>query len=224
MIDPTPSRTQILENIRRCLGSAANVSPHEDSDRRQEYGEIQRNYRRNTELDSAGRIHLFEERVREYDAVVHRVSANNIADAVAERLQIRSKKRLAIPETLPKEWLPSMFTFAAADHFSAAELDACDGVVTGCTVAIALTGTIVLQSAPTQGPRRLTLIPDYHLCVVFAEQIVETVPEALERLASTAMLPTTFISGPSATSDIEMTRICGVHGPRTLDVLVVMNV
>ena len=117
MIDPTPSRTQLLENIRRCLAPAANVSPHEGPDRRQQYGEIQRNYRRNTELDSAGRIHLFEERVREYDAVVHRVSASNIADAVAEPLQIRSKKRLVRPETLPKEWLPSMFTLAAADPF-----------------------------------------------------------------------------------------------------------
>jgi L-lactate dehydrogenase complex protein LldG len=93
--------------------------------------------------------------------------------------------------------------------------------LTGCTVAIAETGTIVLQNAPAQGPRILSLVPDYHLCVVFAEQVVATVPEAFEWLRGSSHLPTTFVSGPSATADIEMTRIKGVHGPRFLDVLIV---
>jgi L-lactate dehydrogenase complex protein LldG len=97
-----------------------------------------------------------------------------------------------------------------------------DGVITGCTIAIAETGSIVLQSAAAQGPRILSLVPDYHLCVVFAEQIVETVPESFAQLDATSMLPTTFISGPSATADIEMTRIKGVHGPRFLDVVLVV--
>ncbi len=108
-----------------------------------------------------------------------------------------------------------------ADALSNVELDKFDGLISGCTVAIALTGTIVLQNVPGQGPRKLSLIPDYHLCVVFAEQIVETVPEAFDKLAATATLPTTLISGPSATADIEMTRIKGVHGPRFLEVLIV---
>ena len=223
MIDSTPSRTQILESIRRCLAHAAGASPHRDSAYRREYIELSRTYRRDTQLDVAGRIQLFEDRVREYDAVVNRVSPENIANAIAERLDARSRKRLAAPEGLPKDWMPTKFTFAAADHLSAIELDSFDGVVTGCTVAIALTGSVVLQSALAQGPRHLTLIPDYHLCIVLADQIVETVPEAFERLAATATLPTTFISGPSATSDIEMTRIRGVHGPRMLDVLVVID-
>ena len=113
------------------------------------------------------------------------------------------------------------FEVTEADLLSNVELDRFDGLISGCTVAIALTGTIVLQNAPAQGPRKLSLIPDYHLCVVFADQIVETVPEAFDRLAATATLPTTFISGPSATADIEMTRIKGVHGPRFLEVLIV---
>jgi L-lactate dehydrogenase complex protein LldG len=101
------------------------------------------------------------------------------------------------------------------------ELDKTEGILTGCTVAIAETGSIVLQNAAAQGARILSLVPDYHLCVVFANQIVATVPEAFDRLEDTSTLPTTFISGPSATADIEMTRIKGVHGPRFLDVLLV---
>jgi L-lactate dehydrogenase complex protein LldG len=96
-----------------------------------------------------------------------------------------------------------------------------EGMLSGCTVAIAETGSIVLQNAAAQGPRILSLVPDYHLCVVFAEQVVATVPEAFARLEATASLPTTFISGPSATADIEMTRIKGVHGPRFVDVVLV---
>jgi len=103
------------------------------------------------------------------------------------------------------------------------QLDKLDGVLTGCTVAIAETGSIVLQNAAAQGRRALSLVPDYHLCVVFASQVVETVPECFARLDATANLPTTFFSGPSATADIEMTRIKGVHGPRYLDVLLVVD-
>jgi L-lactate dehydrogenase complex protein LldG len=107
--------------------------------------------------------------------------------------------------------------------YDAFQLDGVQGILTGCTVAIAETGSIVLQNGPAQGPRILSLVPDYHLCLVFAGQIVATVPEAFDRLAETSALPTTFISGPSATADIEMTRIKGVHGPRFLDVLLVAD-
>ena len=96
-----------------------------------------------------------------------------------------------------------------------------EGVLTGCTLAISQTGTLVLQTVPGQGRRAPTLVPDYHLCVVKAEDVVETVPEAMGRLQPTAFLATTFVSGPSATADIEMTRIKGVHGPRFLDVILI---
>jgi L-lactate dehydrogenase complex protein LldG len=100
-------------------------------------------------------------------------------------------------------------------------VDGVEGILTACSVAIAETGSIVLQNADGQGPRVLSLVPDYHLCVVFADQVVATVPEAFARLAATSTLPTTFISGPSATADIEMTRIKGVHGPRFVDIILV---
>jgi L-lactate dehydrogenase complex protein LldG len=101
-------------------------------------------------------------------------------------------------------------------------LNGFDGVMTGSSVAIAETGTVVLQNVAGQGRRAATLVPDYHLCVVRVEDVVETVAEAMDRLAATAGLTTTFISGPSATADIEMTRIKGVHGPRFLDVILMV--
>jgi L-lactate dehydrogenase complex protein LldG len=103
-----------------------------------------------------------------------------------------------------------------------AELDQVDGVITGSTVAIAETGTVVLQNVPGQGRRAATLVPDYHLCLVSADDVVETAPEAIARIHATATLSTTFVSGPSATADIEMTRIKGVHGPRFLDVILIV--
>jgi L-lactate dehydrogenase complex protein LldG len=108
---------------------------------------------------------------------------------------------------------------AADDQASVSELDEVDGVITSCAVAIAETGTLILDGSPGQGRRVITLIPDYHLCVVFADQIVADVPEALDRLEATR--PLTMISGPSATSDIELNRVEGVHGPRTLEVIIV---
>jgi L-lactate dehydrogenase complex protein LldG len=117
--------------------------------------------------------------------------------------------------------MPDGFEFVVDEGMAAAELDAVDGVMTASTLAIAETGTIVLQGVAGQGRRAVSLVPDYHLCVVDAASVVETVPEAMARLQGTAGLTTTFISGPSATADIEMTRIKGVHGPRFLDVILV---
>jgi len=124
-----------------------------------------------------------------------------------------------VPAGLSADWLPVGVEFVVDEGMTAAELERVDGVMTGSTLAIAETGTVVLQKIAGQGRRAVTLVPDYHLCVVRVEDVVETVPEAMDRLRATAGLATTFVSGPSATADIEMTRIKGVHGPRFLDVI-----
>ena len=149
-----------------------------------------------------------------------RVSTVDIAGAVAGALRDRGARRIVVPAGFPDAWLAGADVEPLRDDppLSYAALDAADGVVSGCAVAIALTGTIILDAGPAQGRRALTLLPDYHLCVVRTDQIVGSVPEALSRLDPTR--PQTWISGPSATSDIELNRVEGVHGPRTLDILI----
>lgn len=209
-------REAILGSIRRALGQAASREAIAA-----EYAAVPRTYTQAGRMERDALLAHFEERLLEYDAGVYRAAKGGIAVAVAEILRTRKKPGLALPEGVPAAWLPEGFSFAVAST-NALELDATPGVLTGCTVAIAETGSIVLQNAAAQGARILSLVPDYHLCVVFAEQVVLTVPEAFARLAATSTLPTTFVSGPSATADIEMTRIKGVHGPRFLDVLIVV--
>jgi L-lactate dehydrogenase complex protein LldG len=219
--DSTAGRTAILENIRTSLraGGTAQATSQEIE---AEYAAMPRNYKRSSELRPEALLDLFQHRLEEYEAGVYRTQPDRIAIVIANILQGRKKSRLAIPSGLPQSWLPGGFQFLDATNFDASQLNEVEGVVTGCTVAIAETGSIVLQNAAAQGARILSLVPDYHLCVVFASQVVETVPESFARLRSTESLPTTFISGPSATADIEMTRIKGVHGPRFFDVLLVV--
>jgi L-lactate dehydrogenase complex protein LldG len=164
---------------------------------------------------------LFAERVREYRAEVRRVTPGGIADAVCAVCVEHAVRRLATPSDLVSAWLPAGIE-VVADAETAADLDTIDGVLTGCALAIATTGTIVLDGGPGQGTRAQTLVPDLHICVVATEQVVAGVADAIAHLHAEVMgrrAPVTLISGPSATSDIELSRIEGVHGPRRLVVL-----
>jgi L-lactate dehydrogenase complex protein LldG len=166
-------------------------------------------------------VALFVERVGDYRASVHRTPTADLPATIAAVLNARGATRVAVPAGIPDAWLAAAPIEQVADEppLSHDALDRLDGVLTGCAVAIAETGTIVLDAGPAQGRRVLSLLPDLHVCVVLADQIVGSVPEALARLAPTR--PQTWISGPSATSDIELQRVEGVHGPRRLDVIVV---
>jgi len=187
---------------------------------------VERGYRKE---DTAAReeiVERFAESVAEYEATVRRIKTDELSGAIEEALARRGVKRLVIPPYLPKEWIPEgieTLRDAARPRLTNEELDASDGVLTGCALGIAQTGTIVLDSGMAQGRRALTLLPDYHLCVVREDQIVGLVPEAFAKLEGTVKnegRAITFVSGPSATSDIELDRVEGVHGPRTLEVLI----
>lgn len=215
------AREQILQKIRTALHDVPRLDPQAID---AEWQNIDRSYNRAGKLDRAALLELLEDRLRDYDASVVRAAYGEIGQTIARLLAAREISELVIPAGLSEaigEPLPPGFDFILDTGLTPAELDRIPGVMTTSTVAIAETGTIVLQNVPGQGRRAPTLVPDYHLCIVRASDVVETVPEAMDRLAPTAALATTFISGPSATADIEMTRIKGVHGPRFLDVILV---
>jgi L-lactate dehydrogenase complex protein LldG len=173
--------------------------------------------------DAEGLVERFAERVGEYRAEVRALEVGgDLRAAIAEALGRHGARRIAVPADLPPDWLPDGLELVDAASAAVQDLDEVDGVVTGCALAIGETGTIVLDGGEAQGPRRLTLLPDLHVCVVRAGQIVPSVPEAIAALqpALRAGHPVTFISGPSATSDIELERVEGVHGPRRLEVLI----
>ena len=210
------AREEILRRLRAAKGGVASAEAA-----RAGWSAIERRYRREATRSLEAVLELLEDRLRDYDARVVRAGRSEVAGSAAGMLGERKVRRMVIPTGLPAEWLPAGFEFVVDAGLAAAELDAVDGVMTGATLAIAETGTVVLQNVAGQGRRAVTLVPDYHLCVVRMEDVVETVPEAIDRLQATAGLATTFVSGPSATADIEMTRIKGVHGPRFLDVILV---
>jgi L-lactate dehydrogenase complex protein LldG len=202
------ARTEILERIRAAFPDAPSSVA------------VPREYHRAAPagLDV---IERFAERVADYQATVHRATPPTLGDVVAAALAERGVRRLVVPAGVPAAWLATADVERLADEpaLSKPDLDQADGVITGCAIAIAETGTIVLDAGPGQGRRALSLLPDYHLCVVEASRIVGNVPEALERLDPRR--PLTWISGPSATSDIELQRVEGVHGPRNLEVVIV---
>jgi L-lactate dehydrogenase complex protein LldG len=182
-------------------------------------------YVRAGELDAAARLALFVERCGDYKATVTVCAddAGAIAAAVDAAGARHKAGRLVVPDGLDRDWLPVGIEAVADDpSLGWHELADLDGVITGCELGIAVTGTVALATGPAQGRRAVTLLPDLHVCVVRGEQIVETVPEAMTRLATpiAARRAITFISGPSATSDIELKRVEGVHGPRRLELIV----
>lgn len=179
---------------------------------------LERTYRLRGRLGADERVALFTERVAGYRAEVRNV--REVAADVESACRSRGAIRVGVPPDLPALWRPPL-EVVEDDALSPRELDRLDAVVTGCTLGIAETGTVVLSGGPAEGRRALTLVPDLHICVVRRDQIVETVPDAFGLLAERARRPLTFISGPSATSDIELSRVEGVHGPRSLVVLIV---
>jgi L-lactate dehydrogenase complex protein LldG len=205
------ARGEILERIATAVGVRSADQP------------AARGYRRAGTLDDEKRVELFCRRVGEYRAEVHRVGDADLPASISSVCISRGARRLVVPPGIPAAWRGADVELVDDRNFSAAELDAMDGALTGCTAAIAETGTIVLTAGPHEGRRAITLVPDLHVCVVREQQIVELLPEALATIAGAGLdrRPITFISGPSATSDIELSRVEGVHGPRTLVVLVV---
>jgi L-lactate dehydrogenase complex protein LldG len=205
MAEPTSAREEVLGRVRRAL---AGVSPE---------GQVPPAPRLPPVADHAELVALFAERVADYRAVVERCATDEVAARVAAALPAGA--RIVVPVGLGVEVPGGVEDGAGGRVLSAAELDACDAVVTEARVGIAETGTIVLDHGPGQGRRAISLVPDLHVCIVRVDQVVADVPDAVALLDPAR--PLTWISGPSATSDIELDRVEGVHGPRTLHVLLV---
>jgi L-lactate dehydrogenase complex protein LldG len=216
----TTAREEILRRVRRATHDVPKNERPEDIS-------VERGYRKEDDAPREEIVERFAERVAEYEATVHRVSETDLPREIAEALERRGIRQLVVPADLLEEWVPEgveILRDAARSPLSNEELDRSDGVLTGCSLGISQTGTIVLDAGEGQGRRALTLLPDYHLCVVREDQILGLVPEAFAKLEETVKnkgRAITFISGPSATSDIELNRVEGVHGPRTLEVLIV---
>ncbi|SDT83222.1 L-lactate dehydrogenase complex protein LldG [Streptomyces sp. TLI_053] len=212
------SREQVLARIRTALADRPAGAADADPD-----DEVRRDYLvSHLAEDPATLIAVLAENLAEYRAVVHRSTDRELPELIARLLAERGAGSLAVPADLPATWLAAVedvrLVTDGAD-LTAAQLDRVDSALTGCALAVAETGTIVLDAGAAQGRRVLTLVPDHHICVVRADQVVASLPRALPRLDPAR--PQTWISGPSATSDIELDRVEGVHGPRRLDVVLV---
>jgi len=208
------SRQLILDRVR---AAGEDASPRE-----QGYAGLARDYERRGGLDNEARLELMIERLREYDAKVVECAPNELPAAIAEQLRLSDRHSFVTPEGLPAEWLAAGFEWKVDGGLDAGEIEKAEGVVTGAFCGVANSGTIVLHHSAREGRRIITLLPDWHLCILFASQVVETLPEYFGRCDKAPPL-VTWISGPSATADIEMTRIKGVHGPRFLVVILVRD-
>lgn len=206
------SRERVLGRVRRALADVpADEAP------------VPRDYlREHGRRSAAETVELLAENLADYRAIVHRCTDARLPELLTRLLAAHGSRSVVVPPELPPHWLKAVDATRVHDRAANTpqDLDRVDSVVTGCAVAVAETGTIVLDGSPDQGRRRITLVPDHHVCVVrVPDQVVSSVPQALERLDPTR--PLTWISGPSATSDIELDRVEGVHGPRSLEVVLV---
>jgi L-lactate dehydrogenase complex protein LldG len=205
---PVSVRDEILASIRTALAGGEVPQP------------VVRAYRRGGETGGARLVDLLHDRLVDYKAEVHRVAERELPGAIAEACAAHYVSRLGVPPELRDDWRPSAVSVIEDAGLTPRELDGLDGVLTACTLAVAETGTLVLAAGPAEGRRALTLVPDLHICVVYENQVVDTVPAAFAQLGALARRPLTLVSGPSATSDIELSRVEGVHGPRRLVVLI----
>jgi L-lactate dehydrogenase complex protein LldG len=210
-------RETILARVREALADVpADETPDDVA--------VRRDYRRSSVLEHAAVVELFVENVTDYGATVHRIDGSvQLTDAVREICHRRGVHTMVAAPGFAEHVVTGAGVVLMRDSppMSPASLDRADAIVTSAAVGIAETGTIVLVNGVGMGRRALSLVPDVHLCVVRSDQVVATVPEAMDVLRPNATRPITFISGGSATSDIELVRVEGVHGPRTLEVIVV---
>ncbi len=209
----TGSRSVVLDRIRAATASGAAAGS---------YDALPRTYCRQGKLSSAQRVALLIERLREYDAEVAECPPDALVATIATQIAKSGLRVLVAPQGLPREWMVAGCDWRVDQNLSHDQIEQAQGVVTAATCAVAESGTIVLHHTPAEGRRVLSLLPDWHLCVLRTSQVVETLPEYFAHCEAPPALAT-FISGPSATADIEMTRIKGVHGPRFLNVIVVRD-
>ena len=206
------ARDEIIGRIREAQSHLPAAPPHEPA------------YRRTWDASRADMLERFVQRLTDYHVtVLHAPTEADIAPVAERQLQARGIGSLVIPADLPAGWRPATPAPIEDIGLTFEDLDAAAGVMTGSLLGVAETGTVVLNAGVAQGRRALTLLPDYHLCVVRGAHVVGIMPEAIAALAPSIARasPITFFSGPSATADIELDRVEGVHGPRTLDVILV---
>jgi L-lactate dehydrogenase complex protein LldG len=202
------AREEILQRIRTALTPDPTPVP------------IPRAYDRLGTLAPEARIELLIDRLVDYDTeILHAATESAIPAAIAKALTAAAETRVITPAAFPTAWLPTGFHITLDTGLPKDQIEGIPAVITTCEAAVASTGTIFLVHSGAQGRRIVTLLPDHHIILLHHDQVYELLPEALEAVRPHAAAPLTTISGPSATSDIEMTRIRGVHGPRRLTVI-----
>ncbi len=208
----TSAKEEMLTRIRCALAGAL------------EAPDIPQDFRKRDPKEHAVLVEEFIDRLRDYKATVTLSTEADLPLALVKVCQQHVIERLVVPVDVPDEWIPiGVMVLRDEPHLTLRDLDTSSGVLTGCALGVAQTGTIILDGGTLQGRRVLSLVPDVHLCIVHVEQVVGLVPEAIGKLVGRVTRPLTLVSGPSATSDIELSRVEGVHGPRTLHVLVVQD-